>query len=232
MQQQGMLMKKAPASGPVEGFQAAGPSPAPASVTAGPSQAPASVTAGPSQAPTACVEQITYNPQGKPVYTCDGKVVDKRGQSPPMPKWLSSITARDGVDADEAAILNYWMSVDKREDMPGWVQQLASAEKLTESEKKALGAFTKDNVKPSQQIVKPSAGASKTGSTGTSTTGTKCKPACKPKPKCSTSSGTSGGSTSDNGTELAKPPAAKCKGPVDLGDYIRKDSIPCWACTL
>lgn len=54
-------------------------------------------------------------------------------------------------------------------------------------------------------------------------TSTTCKPKPKPKPKC-TSSG------SDSGSEGSA--AAKCKGPIDLGNYIRKDSIPCWACTL
>ncbi len=221
---QGMQMHKAPAHGVVEGYDtAAGPSPAPApgsSPTAAPGAAPgAGATLAPASAPS-CGYQYNPDPLGQPIYTCDGKIVSKpSGPTPAFPTWLKSSSTKDGIDGDEAAIMNYWLTNDNR-DMPGWVKDLAAANTLTESEKKAFATWAKENTKPSQAVVKP------TNTTTTTTTSSGKR--CKPKPKC--------GSGSGSNTVTAPPPApstaTQCKGPIDMGDYIRKDSIPCWACTL
>jgi hypothetical protein len=239
MELQGQQMKKAPAGGAVEAFQA-GPSAAPApgsATTTGPSPAPAPGTTnrpGPSPAPAtsaapapSCELKQTYNPNGDHIYTCDGKVVDNRGQTPSIiPKCLTSISTRDGIDEEEAAILNYCMA---ENNPPDFVAQLLNKNELTGSEKKALATYAKDNVKTSQQIVKPTktSGTSSTSTSTSTSTGKTCKPKCIPKEtKCGTKD-----STKENEKEKEKE-AKRCKGPVDMGDYIRKDSIPCWACSL
>jgi hypothetical protein len=218
MQQQGMQMKKAPApTGPLEGFQGTGPSSSPvAAPVAAPGAAPSAALA-----PT-CNPQLTYNPTGDPVYTCDGKIITTPiGQVPEFPTWLRSATTKDGIDSDEAAIMNYWLA-NENKDMPGWVKDLASSSTLSASEKKAFATWAKDNTKPSQAVVKPTSGSSasstsSTSSTGsTGSTGSSCKPKCKPKPTC----------------PAPAPVAKTCKGPIDMGEYIRKDSIPCWGCSL
>jgi len=227
MELQGRQMKKIPAGGPVEAFQS-GPSPAPApasgtsttgpSPASAPAPAPAPGATGSAPAPaSSCDLKLTYNPNGSPVYTCDGKIVDSASKvTGGLPNWLKSATAKDGIDMDEAAIMNYWLA-NKYEDMPGWVRQFADAETLTDSEKSVLAKWAKDNLKTSQQVVVPTKKTS-TSSTTTSS-GKACKPKCPPKDiKCP--------------PKTDKEKAQTCKGPIDMGDYIRKDSIPCWACSL
>ena len=229
---QGMQMHKAPAHGVVEGYDTAtGPSPAPApgaapgsSPSAGAALAPGATLApgaalAPVSAPASCTPQLTYNPAGDPVYTCDGKIItNPSGVTSAFPTWLKSASTKDGIDGDEAAILNYWLTNDNR-DMPGWVKDLAAANTLTDSEKKAFATWAKENTKPSQAVVKP---------TTTTTTTTSSGKRCKPKPKCGSASSSSSTVTAPS----PAPSATQCKGPIDMGDYIRKDSIPCWACTL
>jgi hypothetical protein len=232
MQMQGMQMKKAPATQePVEAFQAGSPNaslspgtaPGPAPVTSsGSSLAPAPGTA-PSAAPSAalvsapkvadCGYQYNPDPFGLPLYTCDGKIA-----SPPklttsqltIPPWLSSTASKDGIDDDEAAIMSWWLSNDGQA-LPTWVKDLAKADTLTASEKKAFAGWAKENTKVSgTNLIKPTSGSSDSTSSTSS-----CKPTCKPKTKCK-----------------PKAESKQCKGPVDMGDYVRKDSIPCWACKL
>jgi hypothetical protein len=222
---QGMQMHKAPAHGVVEGYySASGPSPAPAPGSspsaasgAGPSAAP-SASPSASLAPT-CGYQYNPDPNGDPIYTCDGKIVTKpSGPTPALPIFLKSASTKDGIDPEEAAIMNYWLTNDNR-DMPGWVKDLAAANTLTDSEKKAFATWAKENTKPSQEIIKPTAGTTASSSGSSSSGSSKCgKKSCKPKPTCS--------------SPPVPAPATTCKGPIDMGDYIRKDSIPCWACTL
>jgi hypothetical protein len=231
MQMQGMQMKKAPASGNVEGFEAAGPGasvPGPGASAPGPGSSSGSGAASGSSAGTpsaSCTPQLTYNPKGPPTYTCDGKVIDTPiDKIPAMPAWLKSTTTKDGIDSDEAAIMNYWIANSDNNEMPSWVADMASAETLTPSEKKAFASWAKDNTKTSETIVKPTVGKGSTSSTDSSTSDSdsSCKPACKPKPKTKCKSK----------AEQASEETKQCKGPVDMGDYIRKDSIPCWACKL
>ncbi len=219
---QGMQMNKAPAHGVVEGYySASGPSPAPAPGSS--PSAGAAPGAAPAAAPT-CGYQYNPDPNGDPIYTCDGKIVTKpSGPTPALPIFLKSTSTKDGIDPEEAAIMNYWLTNDNR-DMPGWVKDLAAANTLTDSEKKAFATWAKENTKPSQEIIKPTTGTTSTTSTTTTSSGKRCKP----KPKC----GSGSGSTSSVAAPPPAPSTTQCKGPIDMGDYIRKDSIPCWACTL
>lgn len=231
MQQQGMQMKRAPATGPVEAFQSE-PTAAPvAAPVSGPVEAP---VAAPVATAPSCGFQYNPDPTGQPVYTCNGRIVSPPTTAPPKPKWLSSTTTRDGIDSDEAAIMSWWLSNDNQ-TLPGWVEELAKADTLTPSEKKAFAGWAKENTSSKNaNLIKPTTGKGSTvGTTSGSTTCKPKKPACKPKDSAagtdgSGASGASGASANglDDSTEV------RCKGPVDLGDYVRKDSIPCWACTL
>jgi hypothetical protein len=228
--QQAQRTVKAPAAQQsVEGFEGSpspSPSPSPAPVTASTTVQPPAPSPAPVNTPSKPVCGYEYNadPKGNPVYTCDGKITTPpMGQAPPKPKWLNAAATRDGIDAEEATILNWWLSNDDR-SLPGWVQQLANAETVTASEKKAFAAWAAENTKASNaNVIKATTGYSNTSSGSSSASGTKCKP----KPKCKPKSGA--GSTGSTGTETN---TATCKGPIDMGNYIRKDSIPCWACTL
>jgi hypothetical protein len=187
------------ASGPAP---ATAPAPAPVSVPP-PAPAPAPVPApvsAPAPAPRAPTSTIS------------------------RPVWLNSISTKDGIDADEANILNYWLTYNNQ-SMPGWVQELAKAQTITESEKKAFSAWVKDNIR--EVVITPTKAS---GSTSTQTSNScekpkpKCitKKKCEPKPKCSPAP-----------APTPTPPAKECpKAPIVRGDYIRKDSIPCWACKL
>ncbi len=226
MQKQGMQMKKAPVPvGPLEGFQTTGPSGSP---VAAPVTAPIAAPVTAPVAAPACVPQPTYNPTGDPIYTCDGVVIDnsKGLIAPALPTCLKSIATKDGINDDEAAILNYCLA-NQGKDMPDWATELLSASTLSDSDKKMFATWAKDNIKPSQAVIKPTSSSGSSGSSGsTSSSGnTSSGKSCKPKPKCTPKA-------------AANPPAATttesktCKGPIDMGDYIRKDSIPCWACSL
>ena len=154
-----------------------------------------------------------------------------------MPPMLNSATTRDGLDENEAAVMNWWLNYDNKDPMPGWVRELAGKETLTGDEKKMFGTWAKENTKSSNAVlVKPTVKPAETGSTGstgsagstgstgtTGATGTKTTKKCKPKPKCKPSA-------KDEKEREDNTPT--CKGPIDMGNYIRKDSIPCWSCKL
>ncbi len=227
---------KAPANmNVVEGFDAPPPGPSPSPAVAAPPPGPSVAAPPPTVASSPLECPLYYNPNinQPPIRSCDGPPVFPPTESRPFPKMLGGTTTRDGLDDDEVAIMNYWLA-NSDSVQPTWVSELFEKDSLSSSEKTLLANWAKQNTLPSQVVIKSTKNTSTTSSSGTSDTSgtsagtstgtgtstkktTKCKPKCTSKKAC---------------PPPKKPELETCKGPIQMGDYIRKDSIPCWACNL
>lgn len=239
--------------GTVEAFQTGSPSPSVAgspvvqasgpTVATGPSVASGpTVASGPSRAPGPSTQtpiscMYMYNPDTtpgaiNPIYTCTGltgatgqeKTV--AGSLPAFPDFLKAINTKDGISDEERRIMSQWLKENNVDANPDYMYQA--------KQKQVQGAGGVSVRSPSSTSASSSNSTSSTTSSSNNPVSEEKKvpqgkTACKPKPVCKPKASTN--------TKCKKPVTeSTCECPVcvqpDMRDYIRKDRIPCWGCSL
>ena len=232
-----------PAGAPPTGTQPAGAPPTGApptskQPTAAPSPASKSSSSSSSSnnPPIEC--RFKYNPYGIHIFSCDNNPVPPvKGVLPPVPDWLRSVSTRDGYDAEELEIIDYWLKQQNIQANPRDFLISVKNETLEygygySSGGTSTGGYGTSGTRSGTRSGTTS-GTTSGNTSGNTSTGKKCKPK---KPKCPPKSN-SNHTSHENELErrlheLQQKYQNELSKTADMGDYIRKDSIPCWACKI
>jgi hypothetical protein len=195
---------------------------------------------------------LRYNPYGGNYYSCDSISVPppNLGSLPPLPDWLKAIATKTAYSNSEASLVSSWL---RRNNVSANPYEFLQAVKVSQQPSGGTGTYPGGGSNfgfgygswqgsnfgfGTGTGTSTSTGTGNSTSTGTTDTirttasGKKCRPKAQTQtPQLSPADLQRLQHQIDELNKRLREQNPK-QPPITMEDYIRKDSVPCWACKI